>query len=72
VRLFKLPQLFLRLGIFFVPYKLDRLFGSLVFDNSKTRKELDYYPPVSTEEGIKRMISYYLENKKLKKPNIND
>jgi UDP-glucose 4-epimerase len=67
VRLFKLPQMFLRLGNFFVYYKLDRLFGSLVFDNSKTRKELDYDPPVSTEEGIKRMVSYYLENKKQKK-----
>lgn len=72
VRLFKLPQMFLRLGNFFVSYKLDRLFGSMVFDNSKTRKELDYNPPVSTEEGIKRMVSYYLENKKQKKHNIND
>ncbi len=72
VRLFKLPQMFLRLGYLFVPYKLDRLFGSLVFDNSKTRKVLDYNPPVSTEEGIKRMISYYLENKKQKKAKIND
>jgi nucleoside-diphosphate-sugar epimerase len=64
VHLFKLPHMFLRLGNFFVSYKLDRLFGSLVFDNSKTRQELDYNPPVSTEEGITRMVSYYLENKK--------
>jgi len=38
------------------PAIYQRLFGSLVFDNSQTRKELDFEPPVSFEEGIRGMI----------------
>jgi UDP-glucose 4-epimerase len=63
VYLFKLPGIFLKLGYFFAAEKLDRLFGSLEFENLKTRQELDYNPPFSTEEGIKRMVEFYLSNK---------
>lgn len=64
VYLFKTPQILLRLCSFFVPNKLDRLFGSLEFENTKTRKELDYNPPFSTQDGIKRMVLFYLDHKK--------
>lgn len=59
VILFKLPQLFVRIGIYFIPAVFDRLFGSLEVDNTKTLKELDYKPPFSTEEGIKKMVLAY-------------
>lgn len=57
--LFKLPGIFIRIGNFFVPRIFDRLFGSLEFDNNKTKEILDYEPPFSTEEGIKRMVLSY-------------
>jgi nucleoside-diphosphate-sugar epimerase len=63
VLLFKLPQVLLKIGYFFVAEKLDRLFGSLEFENSRTRLALDYNPPFSTEEGIEKMVKYYLERK---------
>jgi len=64
--LFKLPGLFLKLGYFFASEKLDRLFGSMEFENIRTRQELDFNPPFLTEEGIKRMVDFYLLNKKQK------
>jgi nucleoside-diphosphate-sugar epimerase len=66
VFLFKLPDIFLKLGYLFAAKKLDRLIGSSEFENKITRQELDYNPPFSTEEGIRRMVSFYLENKRLK------
>lgn len=33
-----------------------RLFGSLLVDDSQTRSELGFTPPISTDEGIKAMI----------------
>ena len=64
VILFKLSQIFTRIGAFFIPGIFDRLYGSLEFDNSKTKKELNYKPPFSTEEGIKKMVISYKNRKK--------
>ncbi len=36
--------------------ELDRLIGSLQVDTSHTRKVLNWKPPVSIEEGIRRMV----------------
>jgi nucleoside-diphosphate-sugar epimerase len=36
--------------------EVDRLVGSLQFDSSSTRELLGWTPPVSVEEGIKRMV----------------
>jgi nucleoside-diphosphate-sugar epimerase len=36
--------------------EIDRLVGSLQVDSSHTRKVLDWTPPVSVEEGIRRMV----------------
>jgi UDP-glucose 4-epimerase len=66
ILLFKFPKFLLHLGYFFFPEKLDRLYGSSEFENNKTRQQLNYNPPVSTEEGIRRMVSFYLEGKSLK------
>jgi UDP-glucose 4-epimerase len=64
VLLFKLPKVVLKFGYFFAAEKLDRLFGSLEFENIRTRQELDYTPPFSTEEGIEKMVKFYLAHKK--------
>jgi UDP-glucose 4-epimerase len=58
-RLFKLPGLFIRVGKNIIPHVFDRLYGSLEVDNTKTLRALDYEPPFSTEEGIKKMIFAY-------------
>lgn len=66
VRLFRLPLIFIHIGTFLIPSYFERLYGSLEFDNSKTKKELNFKPPFSSEEGLRRMIYYYLESKKQK------
>jgi nucleoside-diphosphate-sugar epimerase len=66
VIIFKLPQLCLHVGSIFIPNIIDRLYGSSEFENNRTKEELNYRPNYSTEEGIKRMVSFYLKGKKLK------
>ena len=61
--LFKLPDILIKIGTFFIPRIFDRLYGSQEFDNSKTKMELNYKPPFSTEEGIKKMILSYNNRK---------
>jgi nucleoside-diphosphate-sugar epimerase len=63
VILFKTPKTFLSLFSFLFPDKIDRLFGSSEFENTKTKRQLNYNPPFSTEEGIKRMVAFYVETK---------
>jgi len=64
VYLFKLPGFLHRIFRIFIPEMLERLYGSLELDNSITRTILNYEPPFSTEEGIKRTVSNYLNIKK--------
>jgi len=61
--LFKLPDILIKIGTFFIPRIFDRLYGSEAFNNSKTKMELNYIPPFSTEEGIKKMILSYNNRK---------
>jgi nucleoside-diphosphate-sugar epimerase len=58
VRLFPIPVYFLQITarIFGKQRELDRLIGSLRIDSSYTQKILDWKPPVSIAEGIKRMV----------------
>ena len=57
-RLFPLPLSFLKFFGFILGKKneIDRLIGSLQIDNSYTKKILNWTPPVSVEEGIRRMV----------------
>jgi nucleoside-diphosphate-sugar epimerase len=57
-RLFPVPVSLLRLGgrMFGRLNEVDRLVGSLQVDSSATRSLLDWTPPVSVEEGIRRMV----------------
>jgi nucleoside-diphosphate-sugar epimerase len=57
-RLFPVPVPLLRLAgrAFGRLSEVDRLVGSLQVDSSATRELLGWTPPVSVEEGIKRMV----------------
>jgi nucleoside-diphosphate-sugar epimerase len=70
VFLFRMPQLFIKIGKFFIPKIFDRLYGSFEMDNSKTLAELDFKPPFSTEEGIKKMVLAYRQDKLNSKSDI--
>jgi len=59
VCLFKMPGIFIRLGKYIIPKIFDRLFGSFEMDNSKTLAKLDFKPPLTTEEGIEKMVAAY-------------
>jgi nucleoside-diphosphate-sugar epimerase len=59
VILVKFPKIFIRLGCYFYPGIFERLYGSLEFENSRTRKSLDFTTPFTTEEGIRRMVLAY-------------
>lgn len=59
VLLFRMPDLFVRLGTFLIPNIFDRLYGSFEMDNRKTLSKLDFKPPFSIEEGIKKMVEAY-------------
>lgn len=43
----------------FRPLIVDRLYGSLVLDNSNTNRVLDFNPPYSSEQGIREMVEWY-------------
>jgi UDP-glucose 4-epimerase len=66
IYLFKLPHFIFRMCSFCIPEILERLYGSLEFENNKTKEVLNYQPSYSTEEGIKRMVTYYMECKRFK------
>jgi len=40
--------------------QIDRLCGSLVVDIGQTRDELNWSPPESVEEGLRRTVRWYL------------
>lgn len=62
-KLFKLPNIILKGGISQMPEVFDRLYNSFYLNNSKTKEILNYTPPFSTEDGLKRMIDSYLQSK---------
>jgi len=62
--LFKLPKFFIRIARVIIPTIIDSMYISAEVENNKTKKVLNYKPPFSTEEGIKKTVLDYLENKK--------
>jgi nucleoside-diphosphate-sugar epimerase len=58
VRFFPFPISLLKLLGFFIgkSSEIDRLIGSLQVDIEYTRKTLNWSPPISTKEGIRRMV----------------
>src|ERR1035437_1293768 len=66
VTLFTVPSILIRIATHFFPSFFNKLFGSLEFDNSETIKLLNYRPPYSTEEGIKRWMNSFKTAKWMK------
>ena len=65
--LFKLPKLVISFARIIIPGVIDSLYLSAEVDNSETKRLLNYKSPFSTEEGIRKTVVYYLENKNRKK-----
>jgi len=63
VWLFRMPGFLVNIGKSRIPKIFDRLYGSFEMDNSKTLKLLDFKPPLSSEEGIQRMVESYVNSK---------
>lgn len=63
VKLFELPKILKKIGKKIFPGVFERLYGSLEVENTITKNSLSYVPKLSTEEGIKKMVKAYLEEK---------
>jgi nucleoside-diphosphate-sugar epimerase len=61
-RLLSVPQGMLRLvaGLMGKSSAVDRLFGSLILDSSKFRKELSWVPPSSMQQGLAETAQWFL------------
>jgi len=57
--LIKIPIFIMAIIGKIVPSIVDRLYGSLVLDNSNTNRVLDFTPPYSSEEGLREMVEWY-------------
>jgi len=66
--LFRLPNFFIWVIRLIKPAFIDRLFGTLILDNSSTNYSLDFFPPYVCEEGVDEMVKWY----KLVKDNKNE
>jgi len=64
-RIFPFPLSLLRLGALCLGKKslIDRLCGSLQIDITKAKQILDWTPPVSVDEGLRRTVDCYIEQK---------
>jgi len=61
--LFRVPKLIIMAGIKLRPAIFDRLYGSFYLDNSKTKIELNYTPPFTSQDGLSNMISAYMDSR---------
>jgi nucleoside-diphosphate-sugar epimerase len=61
--LYKFPDFIIKAGIFLLPKYFDRLFGSFEMDNKETLSILDFEPPVSTRDGIKKLVQTIKDSK---------
>ncbi len=61
-RLLSVPQGILRMvaGLMGKSSAVDRLFGSLILDSSKFRKELSWVPPFSMQQGLAETAQWFL------------
>jgi UDP-glucose 4-epimerase len=61
-RLFAVPQGLLRMvaSLMGKTNAVDRLFGSLILDSSKFRKELSWVPPFSMQQGLAETVQWFL------------
>ena len=59
-RLFPFPIFLLKIlgSVFGKKKEINRLVGSLRLDNNYTKNILNWIPPVSIKEGIRRMVQH--------------
>jgi len=62
--LIRIPKFLTGMSKNFIPNIFERLYGSFEMENSITLNKLDFQPEYSSEEGIKEMVTVYLDNKK--------
>ena len=62
--LITLPKFIVSVGKKLASSIFDRLYGSFEIDNRITRKTLGYQPKLSSDQGLKKMVLAYLEEKK--------
>lgn len=60
--LFGIPNLLIKIGLSILPRIFDRLYGSFEMDNSETLTILDFKPPVTINDGIKKMVVAFMKN----------
>jgi nucleoside-diphosphate-sugar epimerase len=63
IYLIKFPDFLLKMAELIMPGVYNRLYGSFKSENKKTLELLDFEPPFSSEEGIKKMTTYYIQEK---------
>jgi nucleoside-diphosphate-sugar epimerase len=61
--LFKMPDFIISTGKKIFPKIFYRLFGSFELENNHTLKILDFHPPYSTEDGIRKMVNNLMKKK---------
>jgi nucleoside-diphosphate-sugar epimerase len=61
---FRIPWFFIKIGLSFLPRIFDRLYGSFEMDNSETLRILDFKPPLTIKDGIKKMVVDFMKNDK--------
>jgi nucleoside-diphosphate-sugar epimerase len=61
--LLKVPDILLGFARLLKINAADQLYGSFYLDNTKTKEILNFTPPYTVEEGLRKMITSYLENK---------
>jgi len=62
--LIRIPKFLTGMSKNFIPNIFERLYGSFEMENNITLNKLDFQPEYSSEEGIKEMVTVYLDNKK--------
>ncbi len=63
IKLISLPKPILYIIRKLFPGTTSRLFDSLEFDNTFTKKKLNFNPSYTAEEGISKMVKFYKNNK---------
>lgn len=61
--LISFPKCVVKICMYLYPRIFDRLYGSFEMENKQTLKQLNFIPPLTVEEGIKKMILAYKVNR---------
>jgi UDP-glucose 4-epimerase len=67
-RLFYFPSFFLKYGLFLIHHQemYESLWGNMAVDSKKVHQYLGWRPRTSVDEGIRKTVQWYLENKSAK------